>query len=164
MRDPHAQLAAIAKVNFERRRLMNKGEYRLFRFLEKTVADIAWGHRVMAQTSLGELIQPVWKTPSKAERRDAQSSINSKRVDFAIIDRFGLLVLAVEFQGSGHYHHKTFLRDAVKREALRRAGVELIEVQPDWDAVALSHRVNAALRTNGASRLVPSGADGAPAS
>ena len=33
-----------------------------------------------------------------------------------------------EYHGSGHYHKQSFIRDAVKREALRKAGVPTLEV------------------------------------
>jgi hypothetical protein len=134
MADPEAQLGAVAKVSFEKQRIMNKGEYQVFRLLEKTVSEIGQGHRVMSQTSLGELIRPRSGSAGEADLRNAHASINSKRLDFAIIDRFGLLASAVEYQGEGHYHHKSFMRDAVKREALRRAGVRLIEVPEKWKA------------------------------
>ena len=55
-------------------------------------------------------------------------SINSKRLDFAVFDAEGTLILAIEYQGSGHYHEKSFIRDAVKKEALRKAGVPFLEV------------------------------------
>ena len=62
------------------------------------------------------------------KRNDAYASINSKRLDFAVFDRFGLLAVAVEYQGKGHYGSGAFMRDAIKREALRKAGVPLVEV------------------------------------
>ncbi len=95
----------------------------------------------MAQTSLGELLRPHLKSGNKQDRDAAYASINSKRLDLAIIDRFGLLTVAVEVQGSGHYHKNTFIRDAVKREALRRAGIRLIEVTDDWTPEMLEQQI-----------------------
>ncbi len=152
MADVEAQLAAVAKVSFEKRRLLNMGEYDVFRLLERLVSQAGTGHRVMAQTSLGELIQPRPASADRAARKDAHASINSKRLDFAIVDRFGLLAVAVEYQGSGHYHHKTFMRDAVKREALRRAGVTLIEVPRKWDREVLAAQIGNVLHAAAADR------------
>lgn len=149
MANPQAQLEAISKVSFEKRRLLNKTEYKVLQVLEATVNDCGDGHRIMAQTSLGELIQPRPGSGTDTSRKQAFASINSKRLDFAIVDRYGLLAAAIEVQGSGHYHHKTFLRDAVKREALRRAGVELIEVQESWLSDEISSRIRTVLRANG---------------
>ena len=146
MADPEAQIAAVAKVSFEKRRVMNKGEYEVFRLLERVVSEIGAGHRVMAQTSLGELIQPRPSSATETARKDAYASINSKRLDFAIIDRHGCRASPVS-SSRRHYHHKTFMRDAVKREALRRAGVELVEVQAKWEPQTLASQVKGVLKS-----------------
>ncbi len=126
--DPERQLNAVSKVSFERKPLLNKSEYRVLVELEQIAKDAKQGLRVMAQTSLGEVLSPIKSGGDWKVRKDAFASINSKRLDFAVFDRFGLLVIAIEYQGSGHYHQKTFMRDAVKKEALRRAGVPYLEV------------------------------------
>lgn len=132
MADPKHQLDAIAKVNFEKTRLLNKEEARLLPVLERAARATGQGYRVMAQTSLGEVIAPIKRGVSSSDAQAAFASINSKRLDFAIFDRFGMLVCAVEYQGSGHHQGKAFMRDAVKKEALRRAGVPLVEVQRNY--------------------------------
>jgi hypothetical protein len=101
---------------------MSLAEYRIFKLVEEGVAADRRGHRVFAQTSLGEILQ----SPS----RSAFLSINGKRVDILVVDSGGWPVLAVEFQGEGHYQGDAAARDAVKREALRKAGVPYIEVFP----------------------------------
>jgi hypothetical protein len=37
---------------------------------------------------------------------------------------------AIEYQGSGHHLGPAATRDAVKKEALRKAGIGYVEVQP----------------------------------
>ncbi|WP_101068933.1 DUF2726 domain-containing protein [Roseovarius salinarum] len=135
--DPREQVDAVSHVDFERRRLLNAGEYRVLTELEAVVGRYTKGWRVMAQVSLGEIIQPCATSASEQACRDARASINSKRLDFAVFDRDGFLVLAVEYQGRGHYHKQSFMRDAVKREALRRAGVQMLELEPEWDRTQL---------------------------
>lgn len=141
LRDPAQQLHAIARVEFEPTPLLNRQEARLLPLLESITRDLRAGHRVMAQTSLGELIRPKPDSATEDDRSAAFASINSKRLDFAIIDRAGRLAVAVEYQGCGHHQGHAFMRDAVKREVLRRAGIPLIEVEPDFDAAHLRHRV-----------------------
>lgn len=146
MADPKTQIEVVSQAGFVKRRIMNSGEYAVFQVLERTLRRIGGGYRVMAQTSLGELIQPKGKGMSRQLCREAHASINSKRLDFAIIDRWGMLALAVEYQGSGHHlGRENFMRDAVKREALRRAGVTMIEVAPNWTAGELQAQVTRAL-------------------
>lgn len=141
LRDPAQQMHAIARVEFESTPLLNRKEARLLPLLESAARDLCAGHRVMAQTSLGELIRPRADSATPDDRSAAFASINSKRLDFAIIDRAGHLALAVEYQGEGHHQGTAFMRDAVKREALRRAGIPLIEVAPDFDPGLLRRQV-----------------------
>jgi hypothetical protein len=61
----------------------------------------------------------------------AYSTINSKRVDMLVITNSGDPIAAIEYQGSGHYQGSAPARDAVKKEALRRAGVAYIEITPE---------------------------------
>ena len=62
-----------------------------------------------------------------------------------MFNRFGKLVLAVEYQGSGHYRRTSFMRDAVKREVLRKAGVAFLAVEADYNAEELGASVRRAL-------------------
>ena len=129
--DPSYQMTVITRAQFRKRRLLNKEEARLLPIVERTCAELNQGHRVMAQTSLGELLTT--DAPDKTTAKDAFASINSKRLDIAVIDRGGFLVAAVEHQGTGHHQNGAFMRDAVKREALRKAGITMIEVLPGDD-------------------------------
>jgi hypothetical protein len=130
------QLDAVMAAPFEKRRLMNFSEYRVFRVIDAEVGRHA-GFRVFAQASLGEILQ----SPDEA----AFLSINSKRVDVLVIDRGGWPVLAVEYQGGRHFHNEAAARDAVKKEALRRAGVRYMEVFPDDSNDQIGRRLREAL-------------------
>jgi hypothetical protein len=77
----------------------------------------------MAQVCLGEVL-------SSPDAR-AFSAINSKRVDVLLVDEDSQPIAAIEYQGSGHYQGSAAARDAVKKEALRRAGVRYIEISTD---------------------------------
>ena len=127
--DPTAQLDIVNRSDYEKVRILNREEAKLLPLLERALKDLGLGHRVMAQTSLGEVIRPKSTSP---DTKIAMAVINSKRLDFAVIDRFGMLTCAVEYQGTGHHQNGAFLRDAVKREALRKAGVPTIEVLPNF--------------------------------
>lgn len=143
--DPAQQMHYIAKVGFETVPLMNREEFGVFRVLEKVMAEQRGGFRLMAQTSLGEVIRPRHTQGSNEDRDLAFRSINSKRLDFAIFDRSGRLALAIEYQGSGHYHEKSFMRDAVKKEALRKAGVTFLEVPVRFSPDELAQQVRRVL-------------------
>ena len=131
--DSADQLRLVMAASFERRRLMSKDEARVFYRVEKAIktANLPW--RVMAQVNLGEIL-------SSPDSR-AFSAINSKRVDMLVITRSGDPLAAIEFQGAGHYLGTAAARDAVKKEALRRAGVRFIEVTPAHTADDISREV-----------------------
>jgi hypothetical protein len=125
--------------------LLNKAEFQVLLLLEAVVHDLRSGHRVMAQTSLGEFLRPK-RQPLQAAHADlAYRSINSKRADFVVVDQTGLAVLVVEYQGNGHYQGTALARDAVKREAFRSAGVTLIEIPARYEKEAIARQVRRAL-------------------
>ena len=135
--DPQAdtaarQMAAVAAADFSLRPILNKSEHRLFLALERVVRDMP-GHRLFAQIALGEVIG--------SDTDDGYRAVSAKRLDFAIVDRSGRLARAIEYQGRGHYDSKTYMRDAVKREALRKAGIALIEVPAEWSEDGLRRLV-----------------------
>lgn len=121
--DPFQQLRIAMGASFAKRRLLSKREVRILYAAERAIAAARLRWRVMAQVSLGEVL-------SSPDPR-AYSTINSKRVDLLIISSRGEPLAAVEYQGSGHWRGTASARDAVKKEALRKAGVAYIEVTPE---------------------------------
>ena len=115
------QLTTVSRAKFSSRPLLNKSEANVFAALDKAVIARNPGWQVMAQVSLGEFLV----SPDK----DAFLCVNSKRVDFALMDERCRVVHALEYQGSGHHAGNcAAARDAVKKEALRRAGIGYHEV------------------------------------
>jgi hypothetical protein len=118
--DAADQLRTVMKAEFKPQRLLNKSEARLFRAVDKQVLEARPGWQVMAQVSLGEIL--------KCEDKAAYACINSKRVDLLIVDDECRPLHAIEYQGGGHHQGTAAARDAVKKEALRRAGIGYVEV------------------------------------
>lgn len=118
--DAAEQLRCVERAAFRPRCVLNRGEARLFDVLERACAAKVPGWRVMAQVSLGEVL-----TSADAE---AYRAINSKRVDLLLVGDDGMPLHAVELQGRGHHLGPAATRDAIKKEALRKAGVGYIEV------------------------------------
>jgi undecaprenyl pyrophosphate synthase len=105
----------------------------VFKIIEDDIAVARWGYRVFAQTCLGEILS----SPDD----DAFHSINSKRVDILIVNKGGWPALAVEYQGNGHYQGTAAARDAIKKEALRKAGVQYVEISADHTAEQIRSRI-----------------------
>lgn len=115
------QLKCVMSAQFKARPLLNKPERRLLGVIDQALAEHSPGWRAMGQVSLGEIL---W-----SEDKEAFWAINAKRVDLLIVDADCRPLHAVEFQGTGHHtSEETAARDAVKREALRRAGIGYVEV------------------------------------
>jgi hypothetical protein len=147
--DLRDQLDTVAEAEYERVRLLNREEAQLLYLLEDVVRALPGGFRLMAQTSLGEIVRPSRAIRSEDLRDRAFRAVNSKRLDFAIFDRGGYLVLAVEYQGSGHYQHRAFMRDAVKREVVRKAGAAWLEVVAEFDRLKVAAQVREILGQQG---------------
>jgi hypothetical protein len=119
--DATEQLRCVMAASFQKQPLLNKSEGRVLAAAERQAREVGEGWRVMAQVSLGEVL--------KSADEAAYRAINSKRVDLLIIARNGEPLAAIEYQGGGHHQGTAAARDAVKKEALRRAGIEYIEVK-----------------------------------
>ncbi|HEY0646771.1 DUF2726 domain-containing protein [Phenylobacterium sp.] len=121
--DAADQLRIVMGASFATRPLLSKEEARLLYIAEREIGELKRGWRVMAQVSLGEVLS----SPDPK----AYGAINSKRADLLIVSRRGDPLAAIEHQGGGHYQGTAPARDAVKKEALRKAGVRYIEMTTD---------------------------------
>jgi hypothetical protein len=135
--DAVEQLRLVMDGSFSSKRVMSKLEYRVFKAVEDEAASCSRGYRVFAQTSLGEILE--------SKDRRTHSAINSKRVDILVIGYDGMPLLAVEHQGRGHHQGTAAARDAVKKEALRKAGVGYLEVYDDDPSEEIRGKVRSLL-------------------
>lgn len=140
--DSAEQLRIVMDADFAARSLLNRPEAKVFKALDEAVIARNSGWQVMAQVSLGEFLS--------SKNKKAYFAVNSKRVDFALMDEKCCVVHALEYQGSGHHTGKTAAaRDAVKKEALRKAGI-------GYHEIVAGHTTPAELRAL-VEKLVPEG-------
>ncbi len=114
------QLQHVMSAVFVPCKLLNFTESRLLSSVEKYLAEHNSNWRVMAQVSLGEILS--------SKNKQAYLAINSKRVDLLLIDTNNMPRHVIEYQGGGHHQGNAAVRDAVKKEALRRAGINYSEI------------------------------------
>jgi hypothetical protein len=145
--DPASQLRHVMAASFYKKKVMSKEEYRVFKVVEAEVRSVGKGFRVLSQTSLGEIIG--------SDDQKAFSSINSKRVDILIMNAFGEPIAAFEYQGGGHHQGSAAARDAIKREALRRAGVHFVEVLDNHSPDEIAQLVRRIFRDPQAEATIP---------
>lgn len=144
--DGPAQLTALCESTMRRVPLLNNSEMRFLPEFETVVRIHDRGLRVMAQVPLGEVLSVASGNADAGSGRSAFHAINAKRVDFAVIDRRGLIVAGIEYQGSGHDGNGSHWRDLVKRTALEKAGVPLIEIEADETPETAAERLAALLK------------------
>ncbi|MGD9638692.1 MAG: DUF2726 domain-containing protein [Alphaproteobacteria bacterium] len=113
----------VAHSYFKVQYFLNNKEFQLLNILDDIIEKINKEQnkklRVFAQTSLGEVLD--------SPRKEAYYAINSKRVDFLIVDLdTRKSVLAIEFNGSGHYNNYYKQRDKVKQLALEKARISFL--------------------------------------
>lgn len=118
--DAADQLRIVMGASFTVQPLLNKSEARVVKELDRIVIGCNPGWQVMAQVSLGEIL--------RSKDADAYRCINSKRVDLLLVDEDCQPRHALEYQGGAHHQGTAAARDAVKKEALRRAGIGYHEV------------------------------------
>lgn len=121
--DHGAAMALVSRTTYQPRPVMGREEAFLFYKLENWVNDRAQGERVFAQVPMGVYLQ----TPDDA----AHLLIRYKRPDYVIVNRQGLPLCVVEYQGGGHYQGDAHERDAIKNVALQRANIPLVEIFAD---------------------------------
>jgi hypothetical protein len=121
--DPAEQLRAVMAGSFTAKRVLSGSEARVMRAAEAAIAQAGLPWRVLAQVALGEVLA----SPDEAAFR----AVNAKRVDLLIVSAKHEPLAAIEYQGQGHWQGTAPARDAVKKEALRKAGIRFVEITPD---------------------------------
>lgn len=120
--DPVSQLRAVMTGTFTAKTVLSRTEANVMAAAEAAIAEAGLRWRVLAQVALGEVLS----SPEEAAFR----AINAKRVDLLIMSERRLPLAVIEYQGEGHWQGEAPARDAVKKEALRRAGIGYIEITP----------------------------------
>ena len=127
--DYNNQRRFIEQTGLYSRKPVNKEAFNtVFAVAEKTLSTIQPKHRIFAEVSMGSFIRTSNSGVRQSISSRAFKSFNSKRVDFLVIDAFGSPALVIEYHGSGHNQGNAAERDEVKRLALKKAGIPLLEI------------------------------------
>lgn len=143
--DPQNQLRFIGECSLKAVPPVNREAVRVLYAIDEWIKDRQPDWRFAFEVSMGGFIKTPY-APDDPRQKRAFNSYSGKRVDFLLIDRFGNPVLVVEYNGSGHdLSGDADARMAVKRLALQKAGIPLLEIpermsKPDVFA-ALSEKV-----------------------
>ena len=125
------QLEEVLKCKFEKQRLFNQTEEKVYRLIIEMINTHAEGHfKVNEQTSLGEIL----KCKEDFWGNKAFKAINSKRIDLLIVNRDLMPIAAIEVNGTGHYFNNALERDEIKRAAIESAGIKYIAIRENENA------------------------------
>lgn len=118
--------------DFYRVNLLNHSEIRVFNELQKNLKSDFF---IYPQVSLGEIIK------AKNKNISAFNIINSKRVDFLIVNQRFNPIIAIEYHGQGHYRGNYKVRDEVKRITLEKAGIIYLAIRYDDDLQTVKYKI-----------------------
>ncbi len=120
-RSPTQLLQQVTDARFSQRRLIDSNEEQIFHALEAIIAEQDRDWRVMAQVNLADIVD--------SADPQAVAAIGDQRVAMLIVSAAQMPLAAVEYQPLGQIRDDSTLRAAIRREALRRADVDYIEVR-----------------------------------
>mgnify|MGYP001183567197 CR=1 FL=1 len=136
-RDKDNKSVSIAKKGrFYAQGLLNQSEQKAYKALIRGLKELNTNYLIYPQVSLGEIIR------TDRNNISAFNIINSKRVDFLIVDTSFNPVMAVEYHGSGHFKGNYKTRDQVKEIALTKAGIKYVALHYKNDAKIAEHIKN----------------------
>lgn len=143
--DTSNQIRFIEEAELYAYRPVNKEAVSVLYALDEWIKRNQPTWRMSFEVGMGAFIKTRY-SPDDQGQKAAFSSYNSKRVDFLLIDKTGFPKLAVEYHGSGHdLSDDAADRMHVKRLALSRVGIPLVEVPERTDKQSIKRMVTEAL-------------------
>ncbi len=134
------QLSITLKNKYEKQRLLNKTEEEVYKIILRMIYTHAKGqYKINMQTSLGEILRSSY---------EGYKTINSKRVDFCIVDKEFMPVAVIEVNGTGHYQGDALQRDETKRTAIESAGIKYVAVRENENTQEKLYRELKPILTN----------------
>lgn len=134
---PISALQRAEQGTFAKKRLFNNSELKIFRLLEDEIGAASLPLRVMGQTSMRGFLD----TDSRYEPGGSHFAIGEQRMDFVISDGDGNVVLAVEYNGPGHFQNNAEGRDARKSIALDKAGIPFLIIEAGEGDTLIRRRI-----------------------
>ncbi|MGN0922440.1 MAG: DUF2726 domain-containing protein [Cellvibrio sp.] len=109
------------------KQLLNQSERQIYLIIKQIIDEIANEELILhVQAPLGEFLH--------TKNKYAYGTINFKRVDFLITDSTFKPLLAIEYNGSGHYDNNALERDEIKRSAVESANIKFLSIRQNADA------------------------------
>ncbi|MBS9778556.1 MAG: DUF2726 domain-containing protein [Gammaproteobacteria bacterium] len=107
---------------YKKQKFLNRTEQIARKAIWKAVYDKQQNKnlQLFAQASLGEILSH--------QNKKLYMDINSKRVDFVLVEKNYLPHIVIEIHGQGHYSNSATKRDIIKRNAIESAGIHYLPI------------------------------------
>ncbi len=111
------EVAVTRREKYKTQALLNQSEKSLYWKLVRICRNS--NHMIFPQVSLGEILKADYI---------GYKAIMCKRLDFCITDKDFNPVMAIEYNGPGHYNNTYKLRDNIKKQAVEATGIDFIVI------------------------------------
>lgn len=119
--DAVEKLRNVSDARFLTKKLLSDNEAIVLGEIEAIITEFGQPWRVLAQISLSQILA--------SADAEAVSAIDGQKAALLIVNADRSPLAVVEYQPLGQVRSEDAVHDAIKREALRRAGVAYIEVR-----------------------------------
>ena len=137
------ELGAIAKSNFRTAPVLAEADLGVLALVEEVAQSLNGGFRVLVHASLETLID---LEGQGARNMATKLSLTGVDIKFAVVDRYGRLVVAVEHMGNKPLGRQENINRTVVIEVLRKAGVWYLEIPYNYSEGNAKAQLRAVLR------------------
>ncbi len=123
------QLGAIANTTFRTAPVLDPASAGVLSLIEQVVQELDGGFRVSVHASLESMVDLSGAGADSVTTKLAMAGVDLK---FAVMDRFGRLAVAVDFQGDAKRSRQDYINRSVVIEVLRKAGVWYLEIPQNY--------------------------------
>lgn len=142
------ELGAIARTKFETTPVLVDEDVGVLALIEDVVRELDGGFRVLVNTSLESVVNLDGLDSTSIASKVSMTGVKLK---FAVVDRFGRLVVAVEHMDGVPLGRQGNINRTVVIEVLRKAGVWYLEIPHHYSGKNARAQLMAVLRGKAAS-------------
>jgi len=143
------ELGAIAKTSFHTAPVINEDDADVLGLIEQVVQELNCGFRVLVQARLGSMIDLEGQGVQALATKLSMTGVDLK---FAVVDRFGKLIVAVDHLGNTPLGRQDNINRTVTIEVLRKAGVWYLEIPQNYSVENAKAQLLAVLRGKAANQ------------
>ncbi len=141
------ELGAIKDAEFHTAPVLAGDDVGVLGLIEEVVQATDGGFRVLVNASLEHMVD---LEDHQSRTRAMRLSMAGIVLKFAVVDRFGRMVMAIDHMGETPLARQENINRTVVIEVLRKAGVWYLEIPPHYSAENARAQISAVLRSKAA--------------